>query len=458
MRKTLGGLVLLAALGGCVSSQPGSFMSHVGPGGQPNGAIGGCCNGSFVPQTVPGVVGAMGEPIPMRGDMRARGMPSDAEMAARQTFAASLPPEIVQQVVANEDSKRGAGLLQAGAPPGGGVPPGVGPLTALPGPVPPVGSGVPGAVAAVGALTGGPPPLGPGRTSIRFLEPRGMKVSWYAPAAGGPGGFAPTALQVPGRYNFPQAAVYRLKLTDIPGFAGVDLYPTLEVVPANNRTATFLAHSSVPLIFTREDFEQVVAGNYLVKVIYLPYERFQDLAVAAPGEIVSTRLEPGADPIAEALQRGSILMVVRMGNIDLEAPGTPAMDAPSPFQKPPMPPALPPGLHGQVPPGGMFPGMPGPGPMVPYGMAGAPGMAPPGMPPRPGMPMMMPGMIPPGVPGSAIPPPGMRPVAAPNGAVRAMPVVPPQAYRAPTPDEKGAGEKKSWLPSFLDKRAQAKKD
>jgi hypothetical protein len=39
-------------------------------------------------------------------------------------------------------------------------------------------------------------------------------------------------------------------------------------------------------------------------------------------------LEPGADPIAEACKRGSILAVVRVGNIDLEAPNTPSMDAP----------------------------------------------------------------------------------------------------------------------------------
>src|SRR5262249_56022984 len=133
---------------------------------------------------------------------------------------------------------------------------------------------------------------------------------------------------------------------------------------------------------SRDDFEQVRAGNYVVKVIYLPYPQFQDLAVAVPGEVVSSRLEPGADPIAEALQRGSILLVVRLGNIDLEAPGTPALDAPSPYQgaQPGCPPSYPgampvPGMMpgaGLMPPPAMYPGMGNPGPMVPYGMANAP--------------------------------------------------------------------------------------
>ena len=160
----------------------------------------------------------------------------------------------------------------------------------------------------------------------------------------------------PGRYNFLQAAIYRLKLSDIPNRPGVELYPTLEVVPGNVKTATFLAHSSVPVMFTEEDFNQVAAGNYLVKVIYLPDPQFQDLATTGVDELISSRLEPGVDPIAEAHRRGSILLVVRLGPIDLEAPNTPAMDAPNPYApRPQMPPA--PGASNRM----MLPGAtPGP--------------------------------------------------------------------------------------------------
>ena len=40
------------------------------------------------------------------------------------------------------------------------------------------------------------------------------------------------------------------------GRPGLDLYPTLEVVPAKAKTTTFLAHSAVPVSITEEDFEQ----------------------------------------------------------------------------------------------------------------------------------------------------------------------------------------------------------
>ncbi len=183
-----------------------------------------------------------------------------------------------------------------------------------------------------------------------------MRIAWFAPTPDGRVGFGPQYLEAPGRYNFLQAAIYRLKLSDIPNRPGVELYPTLEVVPGNVKTATFLAHSSVPVMFTEEDFNQVAAGNYLVKVIYLPDPQFQDLATTGVDELISSRLEPGVDPIAEAHRRGSILLVVRLGPIDLEAPNTPAMDAPNPYApRPQMPPA--PGAPNRM----MLPGaMPGP--------------------------------------------------------------------------------------------------
>src|SRR5262249_32342438 len=215
---------------------------------------------------------------------------------------------------------------------------------------------------------------------------------------------------------------------------------------------------------SRDDFEQVRAGNYVVKVIYLPYPQFQDLAVAVPGEIVSTRLEPGADPIAEALQRGSLLLVVRLGNIDLEAPGTPAMDAPSPYQKPPPPGILPPpgympgaatmGPPGMMPPPGMYPGMGNQGPMVPYGMAnGGRSPVPSGIPLPPGVTLPpVPGA--PGSPASVPAPvaPSQQPAGPPlpSGATGKVSDTQPVAFRAPTPDETPA-KKSGWWSLFSKK-------
>src|SRR4051794_39995633 len=152
-------------------------------------------------------------------------------------------------------------------------------------------------------------------SQIAFLGDDGVQVTWDV---NGAGMFDSVPLVIPGRQDFYQGAIYRLKLTNLPGRAGVTLYPTLEVAPVTPRTDAYLAHSPIPVQFTEEDFDQVTSGNFVTKVIYLPDPEFQELALAGVETLVSTRLDPGVDPIAEADRRGSILAIVRMGSKDLE--------------------------------------------------------------------------------------------------------------------------------------------
>lgn len=183
------------------------------------------------------------------------------------------------------------------------------------------GPGVDGPGPGVMTLASPGPVCAPASSQVAFLAPEGAMVFWEAYA---PGHFDSEALIVPGRYNFPQGAIYRLKLTNITNKPGVELYPTLEVAPPTPRTDAYLAHNAIPIQFTNEDLEQVLTGNFVTKVIYLPDPEFQDLAVAGVETLVSTRLDPGLDPIVEADRRGAILAIVRIGNKDLEVPGVEA--------------------------------------------------------------------------------------------------------------------------------------
>ncbi len=181
------------------------------------------------------------------------------------------------------------------------------------------------ALSAAGA--GGPP--GPGgsggvygmapTSQVGFVGPDGMQLRWDISAGGG---FDSEPLVAPGRYDFPQGAIYRLKITDIPGREGIELYPSLEVAPVTPRTAAYLAHNAVPFQLTEEDLDQVTSGNFVTKVVYLPDAEYQELAVAGVETLVSTRLDPGCDPVVEADRRGSILSIIRIGNKDLESPGS----------------------------------------------------------------------------------------------------------------------------------------
>ncbi len=155
-------------------------------------------------------------------------------------------------------------------------------------------------------------------SQVAFIGPEGATVAW---SVGQPGVFDSEPLVAPARSNFPQGSLYRLKLTDLPGRPGVELYPTIEIAPAVHRTEAYLSHNAIPIQFTEEDLDQVLSGNFVTKVIFLPDPEFQELAVAGVQELVSTRLDPGQDPIVEADRQGAIMAIIRVGNKDLEVPG-----------------------------------------------------------------------------------------------------------------------------------------
>jgi hypothetical protein len=222
------------------------------------------------------------------------------------------------------------------------------------------------------------------RSQINFVEPRGMKIGWQTSTGNGEKVYLPAQLAVPARYNFLQGYIYRLKLTDIPGRPNLALYPTIEVAPSTPATDAYLSHNPIPAQFTEEDFDQVTAGNFVTKVVYLPDPKYQELAISGVETLVSTRLEPGIDPILEADRRGTILMIVRLGGINLEMPAGggmgPAYDMSQPGSVP-----------GHMAPGGpgmvestpvdnapVSPVVPGAGPFTP-----APGAGPEGTPQPP---------------------------------------------------------------------------
>lgn len=178
-----------------------------------------------------------------------------------------------------------------------------GPMVAGPGP------GV------LGMMGGGASRAFANQTSqLIFLGPGGMGIGWQIN-----GGFAADQLSAPGRYNFNQGATYRLKLTNLGGDRpGLVLYPSLQVYPSHPNTDAYLSHNPVPIQLTDEDIDQVTSNNFVTKVIYLPDARHQELAIAGVETLVSTRLDPGVDPVSEASHRGTILAVIRVGNMDLE--------------------------------------------------------------------------------------------------------------------------------------------
>ena len=171
-----------------------------------------------------------------------------------------------------------------------------------------------------------PPGLSPAAAptvQVWFTDPDSAEVKWDVSNVGK---YDSSAHIVPFKQSFVQGGIFRLKISNIEGFEDKTLYPSLEVGPVTPRTSAFVAHSAIPVQFTNEDFTQVISGNFVTKVIYIPDPEFQELAIAGVDTLVSTRLDPGVDPIVEADRRGSILAIVRMGNKELEGDGAAETD------------------------------------------------------------------------------------------------------------------------------------
>jgi hypothetical protein len=327
----------------------GTMMAGAGPGG-----------GMMPPTLVPG-----GRLLSPPGVPSLPGMPAGTDVMQAKFNPGGMP-----------GGMPGPGGMRGGLPsspmmpfmggmPPGGMPPGGMPQGGMPPGMPPPPEGLMRAMMAAGGMNNGMVqqaqftqptmslPYGGGgqgyagqRTQVRFNRPVGMKVFWFSQGPDGKPMYSTTPIETPGRYNFQQGAIYRLKLTNIKDRPELPVYPTMEVVQSNPRTEAFLSHSAVPVDFTDQDFKEVVDGNYVIKVIYLPDPQYQDEAGTGTSEILSTRLEPGTDPIMEARRRGSILLVIRMGNLHQELDHSPPLGATGNNQaaKPAMPTG--PGMQG----------------------------------------------------------------------------------------------------------------
>jgi len=103
-------------------------------------------------------------------------------------------------------------------------------------------------------------------------------------------------------------------ITDLPGQDGVQLFASIEMASASRHTAVYLKQTAIPLMFGEDDIDQAVSGNLVTKVVFLPRPEFQERALAGVETLVTSRLDPGVDPVVEAKRRGHVLAVLRLGN------------------------------------------------------------------------------------------------------------------------------------------------
>jgi uncharacterized repeat protein (TIGR01451 family) len=163
---------------------------------------------------------------------------------------------------------------------------------------------------------------------------------------------SPTArdFDMPAKIGLRPGYLYRVQLTNFAKHPGVSLFPTLEVrgTLAPSPHLSPAAHP-VPIVFTADDIDRILAGSFITKVIYLERPDQAVPVATQPDQPLEDEVLPGRDLLADARSRGRLLLILRMGERGL-SPAEMALESVAgtilfPHDKALAPPARPPDLH-----------------------------------------------------------------------------------------------------------------
>ena len=150
------------------------------------------------------------------------------------------------------------------------------------------------------------PPLPTDLTFVRLVLPSTGQVEVFA--------FQPVrAIPLPqGWCGMAVGQVYRLKVTGLAEFPGVELYPTVEVLDRTHPPPGREAEFAVPVRFSIEEIDEALAGRMVTKVVYVEQPQLASAQPAADNLVTET-FAPDRNLIAEADLRGRPAVIVRLG-------------------------------------------------------------------------------------------------------------------------------------------------
>lgn len=142
---------------------------------------------------------------------------------------------------------------------------------------------------------------------VEVTVPGGARVTFFDSAT--PGG---VSAESPAQARLLVGHAYRLKISDMPEYPGVELYPTVELVDRLHAPADREQEFAVPIELTAEEIESVLQDRMVTKVVYM--ER-QDLPrpQAQPAGVPITELPSHVNLLESAWQMGRPVAILRVG-------------------------------------------------------------------------------------------------------------------------------------------------
>jgi uncharacterized repeat protein (TIGR01451 family) len=143
--------------------------------------------------------------------------------------------------------------------------------------------------------------------TVQVTVPTTGKVTVYN---GGPQ--TGVTLAAPAEFSIGVGYAYRLRISELPEFPGVELYPTIEIFdrlhPPPGREADF----PVPIALSENDIQHAIDGRMTTKVVYLEQPQTAVVGDVAPA-LLNRMLPPDRNLMIEADRLGRPMILVRLG-------------------------------------------------------------------------------------------------------------------------------------------------
>ncbi|MDC0574338.1 hypothetical protein OAO39_00245 [Pirellulaceae bacterium] len=143
---------------------------------------------------------------------------------------------------------------------------------------------------------------------IEVRAPQGIQIAFVANGQFGPSLLAPT------KAGMLIGAVYRMKVTNIPGLEGIEVFPSIEVINRIYPPRGLEAKFAIPIEFSLREIQMATQGLYVTRVIYLE-DPTNPIPVDEPiGRQRTLDIGYAEDPLHVADKLGRPVAILRIGS------------------------------------------------------------------------------------------------------------------------------------------------
>jgi hypothetical protein len=152
---------------------------------------------------------------------------------------------------------------------------------------------------------------------VRVELPSGGVVSVYS---ANPEPLATIA--APAQFSVNAGHLYRLRISEMPEFPGVEIFPSIEILDRLHPPHGTEANYPIPVVLTQADLREAVEGALVTRVIYLEHPRLAASVDPLRREFPQT-VAPTQNALQEADQMGRAMIIVRIGGRIPSGPNMP---------------------------------------------------------------------------------------------------------------------------------------